>query len=264
MGVFLTYVAPPQAIVINHDSGGIVQQYEDMAALYSKEGRRIEIKGLCSSACTLALTVPNTCVGKDALVAWHQAYATDTHEPRPEVTERMLANLPPRLRNYLQGRVKADYTPETTLHYGDLLALGVPSCDEPIYKAPTVTANVNYSTPVSKPLTSEDAPQANNKKQEWSAYFHWAAAQSKEQFGSISSDKYCFKNGECSYTIYYYDGRRQYVSAIEYTKGGNVTSRQVCRSATENSKTMTCTDWDDQSQVKYVHNATSNQFVEAK
>jgi hypothetical protein len=266
MGAFLTYVAPPQAIVISHDSGGIVQEYEDIAALYAKEGRRIEITGLCSSACTLALTVPNTCVGKNAIVAWHQAYATTTREPRPEVTERMLSNLPTRLKNYLQGRVKVEYTPETTLHYEQLVALGIPACGEPIYKAPTATANVTYSSPVSKPLTPPEVPvkPVSNKNAEWADFWVYAYNQSRAQFGAPNTAKYCFENSECSRSVYYYDGRRQYVSVVEYYKAGKVIDRQVCRAPTATSKTMTCVGWNDETTSKYVQNPSTGQFVEAK
>lgn len=140
MGVFLTYVPPPQVVVVAQDSGGIVSRYEDMVAKYISEGRRIEIRGMCSSACTLVLTSPNACVAKNGEAAWHQAFDSDTHEILPQVTRRMIEKLPPKLREYLEGRIQRDYTPATILDYDRLTALGVKSCDEPVEQTITKPA----------------------------------------------------------------------------------------------------------------------------
>lgn len=266
MGAFLTYVPPPQAVVINYDIGGIVAQYEDMVSTYSKENRRVEIRGLCSSACTLALTIPNTCVSKGATVAWHQAYETYTHEIRPEVTDKMLENLPVRLKEYLKGRIKKEYGPDTILHYEQLVVLGVASCDDPLYQNNTVTAKVNYSTPVSKPqpATVIPAPQPNNNKNaEWASYWTWAIGQSRLQFGEPVTAKYCYGEKGCSKTVYYYDRHHQYVSAVEYYKDGKVSDRQVCRSSGSDTNTMLCVGWHDERKTTYVKNQSNGQYVEA-
>ena len=148
MGVFLTYVPPPQIVVVVQDSGGIVSRYEDMVAKYISEGRRIEIRGMCSSACTLVLTSPNACVAKNGEAAWHQAFDSETHDVLPQVTKRMIQNLPPKLREYLDGRIQRDYTPATILGYEQLTTLGVKSCDEPTEQAanktPSIMTNAFY------------------------------------------------------------------------------------------------------------------------
>ena len=131
MGALVNYVPPPSEIVITHDAGGYVNEYEYIVSKYIQEGRTIKINGLCSSACTLVLTSPKACVGRQATVAWHQAYDNNTHESRPDVTRRMIEYLPAKLKSYLSDKIQADYTPATTLYYKDLVALGVPSCDEP-------------------------------------------------------------------------------------------------------------------------------------
>ena len=166
MGAFLDYVPPPQIVVVVQDSGGIVSRYEDLVAKYISEGRRIEIRGMCSSACTLVLTSPNACVSKNGEAAWHQAFDSDTHEILPQVTRRMIEKLPPKLREYLEGRIQRDYTPATILDYDRLTALGVKSCDEPTEQAsnkpPAIMTEAFYAG-VAKRSAALEVKAAPNK-----------------------------------------------------------------------------------------------------
>jgi hypothetical protein len=254
-------------VVITRDYGGYVSKYENAAFDYKEKGIRVEIRGECRSACTLALTVPNVCVGEMAIVAWHQAYEPDSHRLRPDVTNRMLANLPPRIKEHLQGKIQASYTQESTLSFADLTALGIPDCDAPPYKAPTVAANASYGTTL--PLTNTEASSPpitpeEQKEQDWAKYWEWAANTSKAQFGKINMKKYSFKNGVMSINIYYWDKQGMYVSAIQYTKNDIATERKICRSVEVVPDEMTCTDFNSGKQRAFEYDTFTGRYEEAR
>lgn len=64
----------PPAIVIQHDEGGEVSQYEKRERVWEKEHRRIIVRGLCGSACTLYLKSPYLCAEPSARFAFHESY----------------------------------------------------------------------------------------------------------------------------------------------------------------------------------------------
>jgi hypothetical protein len=130
MGIFLS--PPPdirQPVVIQSDGGGLVEDYKWQAMQYRLEKRRVEIRGSCRSACILALSVPNVCVAPGAVVKAHHAYNVDTKEIRYDITESMLAQLPPAVRARLAGNITVDYNPKATLDYTQLRSLGIRDCD---------------------------------------------------------------------------------------------------------------------------------------
>jgi hypothetical protein len=264
---FLSPPPPDYPVVITQDYGGYVAEYENAAFNYREKGVRVEIRGQCRSACTLALTVPNVCVAEGAIVAWHQAYEPNTHRLRPDVTNRMLANMPPRIKQHLEGKIQASYTTEATLNYSDLRSLGIPDCNEKPYKAPTVAANVNYvntpqntinSTPESS-LTPEEQKEAS-----WAKYWQWAADTSKAQFGKLNMRKFNIKNGVASVNIYYWDKQGMYVSAIQYTKNDIAFERKVCRSEEVVPDEMTCKNWDTGKQTKFEYDLFSGRYEQAQ
>jgi hypothetical protein len=153
------FLYPPpaitQPIIIKDDGGGSVAEYMEKANLYNMMGRRVEIRGSCRSACTMALTVKNVCVGPGAIVKWHDAYNELTGQRRPDVTARMIAPLPEKIRNRIEGRVTEDYNPYTIISYRNLVKLGIPDCDDGVVKAsdapkPSKPVKVTYrmATPI--------------------------------------------------------------------------------------------------------------------
>ncbi len=140
------FLHPPvdirQPVVIISDGGGLVDDYMKAAWQYRLEKRRVEIRGSCRSACILALSVPNVCVAPGALVKAHHAYEVDTHTPRTDITDKMLAQLPVKIRTKLDGNITVNYNPNATLTYTQLVALGVPSCDGPTVVAASQPAQL--------------------------------------------------------------------------------------------------------------------------
>lgn len=128
------FLAPPpsinQPVVIYNDGGGLVDRYIAQAHQYNIEGRRVEIRGSCRSACLLALSVKNVCVGQAAQVKAHHAYEKSSGITRPDVTETMLVELPLNIRRRLDGKIQENYTAAATLEYSDLRKLNIPDCDK--------------------------------------------------------------------------------------------------------------------------------------
>ena len=129
MGQFINSPPNLQPVIITEDGGGLVESYQSAAARYRVENRRVEIRGSCRSACTMALSVPNVCVGPRAVVKWHMAYDRDTKEVRRDITDQMVAAMPPRIRDRIEGRIQVKYNPEATLDYVELRNLGVKDCN---------------------------------------------------------------------------------------------------------------------------------------
>lgn len=141
------FTAPPPnnaPVAIYEDGGGLVKKYQEMAFQYRLEGRKVKILGSCRSACVLALSVPNVCVGKNAVVKAHQAYEADTGVSRPDITYQMMSSLPDRVRQRLEPNVTKAYNPRTILDYDDLVSLGIKPCD---------SYRIVKTKPVSHPLT---------------------------------------------------------------------------------------------------------------
>lgn len=151
MGAFLYAPPAPAAIVIRDDGGGLVDSYMNAAARYTSQHRRIEIRGSCRSACTLALAVPKTCVGPGALLKWHHAYNPATGAPVLSVTAQMLGMIPSRVREVIGPNIQLDYSPAATLNYEQLVRLGVNDCDA---KPPETFAS---TSPAREQLQSVDA-----------------------------------------------------------------------------------------------------------
>lgn len=128
------FLYPPPAIsqpvIIREDGGGLVSDYIKQAQTYASQGRRVEIRGSCRSACLLALSVPNVCVAPGAVVKAHNAYDEKTGERHAEVTAQMLSYLPAGIRHELDGKIEDHYTDASTLTYQELRRLGVAECKD--------------------------------------------------------------------------------------------------------------------------------------
>ena len=128
----MDFTAPPpnmEPVAIYNDGGGLVEQYRLAAYKYRMEGRQVKILGSCRSACVLALSVPNVCVGPDAVVKAHHAYEKNTGVVRVDITESMMRELPDNIRREIEPNIQRQYNSGATLTYRKLLALGVPDCN---------------------------------------------------------------------------------------------------------------------------------------
>jgi hypothetical protein len=132
----LSYINPPPApaiVVVDWDLGGRVDLFIARTQEYRATNRRIVIRGKCSSACTLALSLPNTCVEPSASMGFHAArwLENDTSVPprqrgqrAPVETEQMWSSYPAAVQRRLGG-LGADMV---YLSGRELISLGVPAC----------------------------------------------------------------------------------------------------------------------------------------
>jgi hypothetical protein len=253
----LGFLAPPpdirQPVIILEDRGGIVDTYEKALIKYNLENRRVEIRGSCHSACTLALGVKNVCVGKGAIVRWHHAYNSYTGEPRADVTKQMLSQIPFKISQSVGPHISINYTEKATLNYAQLLQLGIPDCDgatQTIQASITTTPTHSttngatsqkpnpapdnstskgspvYATPpvaVNSPAEQEDSIQ--QKLVEFDVAYGDALTISTRQNGAPAKLKNCDAR-RCEEIVAYYDRKGQYV---ELHKSLNSSNRVICR-----------------------------------
>ena len=148
--------APPdisQPVVITNDGGGVVENYAKIAIEYGLEKRRVEIRGSCRSACSLALGIPTVCVGPGAEVKFHHAYEAHSQKLRTDITDKMLKAIPPRVANQVRPYITVEYNKAATLDYNQLVVLGIKPCD-----APTKVASLDRTTDSimrAKPISRE-------------------------------------------------------------------------------------------------------------
>ena len=141
----MDFTTPPpnmEPVAIYDDGGGIVDKYREAAYQYRLEGRQVKILGSCRSACILALSVPNVCVGPEAVVMAHHAHGLYSGKIKPDTTKAILDELPNNIRKEIEPHVKEEYTDGATLTYSEMRSLGIPDCsqvkpEKPLIAGPT-------------------------------------------------------------------------------------------------------------------------------
>ena len=127
------FILPPndlKAVIILDDRGGRVSDYQNAAQKYTNEGRDVRIIGLCWSACSLALSVPNVCVGSMATVMFHDAYDLKSGKINLAVTKEILDKMPPKIREVVSATVHKEFRAAATLDAKKLIKLGIRQCDK--------------------------------------------------------------------------------------------------------------------------------------
>jgi hypothetical protein len=137
------YLNPPTSgpVVVTNDHGGLFKKYEKQTLLYRTAGREVRIKGVCTSACTIALSLDKVCVYRKAVLKFHQAFfsasgyyipveerklSPEEREAGEGVSAQLFISYPERVRDRL-----GELTPEMkTLQGGELIALGIKECTE--------------------------------------------------------------------------------------------------------------------------------------
>jgi hypothetical protein len=74
VGVKMPLLSNPPAIIIKYDEGGEVSKYVQREREWEAKGRRIIVRGLCGSACTLYLKSPYLCAEPSAQFVFHASY----------------------------------------------------------------------------------------------------------------------------------------------------------------------------------------------
>jgi hypothetical protein len=101
--ICLALTACAQNAVIRHDPGGLVYQHALKVAKLRDSGEQVKILGLCASACTLHLSLPNICVGKRARFEFHAAYGAGV-KGNAYATKYLMRSYPVWVRNWIASQ----------------------------------------------------------------------------------------------------------------------------------------------------------------
>ncbi len=154
--------APAQAYWETFDGGGRVGDYLDLVSAANASGSRIEIGGVCASACTMKLGARNVCVRADAQL-WFHAARNDDGRVNGLGTALMESEYPWRVRSWASRTGALFSTRFTVMSGAEAIALGVPNCDR---SEPSFTTR--ETTPfVSTPVAGGPACYASQSVAQW-------------------------------------------------------------------------------------------------
>ena len=128
-----------QAFVGSFDGGGRVDDYLDMVAAANASGERVEIGGVCASACTMKLGARGACVYGDAQLWFHAARNGDGRV-NALATLIMLQQYPRGVRAWAAARGALATVVMTRMSGAEAIALGVPDCAR---RPPMASASAN-------------------------------------------------------------------------------------------------------------------------
>ena len=117
-----------QAFVGPFDGGGGVGDYLALVAAANASGERVEIAGVCASACTMKLGARGACVYGDAQLWFHAARNPDGRV-NPLATLMMLQEYPRGVRAWAKARNALASVAMTRMSGVEAIALGVPDCE---------------------------------------------------------------------------------------------------------------------------------------
>lgn len=110
------------------DGGGRLADYLDRVLSANASGERIEISGICASACTIELGARGVCIHGDAQLWFHAARYEDGRF-NALGTRLMLAEYPRRIRAWALGSGALTSIRFVTMSGAQAIALGIAGCD---------------------------------------------------------------------------------------------------------------------------------------
>jgi hypothetical protein len=149
--VILSSTAPARAYWVPFDGGGRVGDYLDLVASANATGAKVEIAGICASACTLKLGARNACVHPDAHLWFHAARNRDGRI-NALANMIMMQRYPARVRQWALAVGALNSTSFTAMSGAQAIALGVVNCDRA-----TSGARSDLAAPAARPR-SQDLP----------------------------------------------------------------------------------------------------------
>lgn len=112
------------------DGGGRVGDYLNFVGSANATGARVEIGGVCASACTMKLGARNACISSGAQLWFHAARNPDGRV-NALATVMMLQQYPSSVRAWARARGALESTALTAMSGAEAISLGVRSCDRP-------------------------------------------------------------------------------------------------------------------------------------
>jgi len=99
-------------IVIHNNRGGNVLQMIQRRNELERSGRPVRITGVCNSACTMLITLPNACLDPDARIGFHAPRLPGTKIIPPIVDQLMAMHY----RNGIRDRWDAEWRHSLDYH----------------------------------------------------------------------------------------------------------------------------------------------------
>ena len=126
-------VSAQSAMIVNNDLGGSVEERLTMIAALRNEGRRIEIRGQCASACTMYLGLPNTCVSRSSRLGFHgpqsQYYGISLPSDQFEYWSRVMAsNYPAPIAQWFMSQARETTMGLITISGAQAIKMGAHAC----------------------------------------------------------------------------------------------------------------------------------------
>lgn len=126
-------VAAQSALIVNNDLGGSVQERLSVIAALRNQGRRVEIRGQCASACTMYLGLPNTCVSRASRLGFHgpqsQYYGISLPPDEFEYWSRIMAsNYPAPIAQWFMAQARETTLGLVTISGAQAIKMGAHAC----------------------------------------------------------------------------------------------------------------------------------------
>lgn len=126
-------VAAQSALIVQNDLGGSVEERLTMIAALRNEGRRVEIRGQCASACTMYLGLPNACVSRASQLGFHgpqsQYYGISLPPDQFEYWSRVMAsNYPAPIAQWFMAQARQTTMGIITISGSQAIKMGAHPC----------------------------------------------------------------------------------------------------------------------------------------
>lgn len=120
--------------VIRNDPGGNVESRLRLIAELRTAGTRVEIRGLCASACTLFLGLPNTCVARSSRLGFHgpqsQYYGISLSPAQFERWSRKMADhYPEAIKAWFMAKARQKTMGILMISGSDAIRMGARPCN---------------------------------------------------------------------------------------------------------------------------------------
>jgi hypothetical protein len=96
----------PEKVLVVFDRGGLISEYDYRWRMVRRDGKDVEVIGVCESACTFVLSwieKDKLCIGGNAMFAFHSARYSNSR-PALQATQYMYDSYPPDIRNWIDRK----------------------------------------------------------------------------------------------------------------------------------------------------------------
>lgn len=134
MGAGLPNPAHAQAVkIVRNDLGGSVENRLREIAQLRNSGTRVEIRGQCTSACTMFLGLPNACVARSSRLGFHgpqsQYYGVSLAPDQFEYWSRVMADhYPGVIRQWFMAEARQTTMGLITISGAQAITMGARAC----------------------------------------------------------------------------------------------------------------------------------------